>query len=307
MNQIIKDIFDIHQVRKNKKQKTKFIEYTTTKAKEMGWQVEVEKGIFGLRNIIVGNPNSAKVIYTAHYDTCAKLPIPNFLTPKNLFIYILYNIAIVLAFLIIAFGLGFSIEYISISLGLPEKIASKFVGITCLILYILMLYGPANKHTANDNTSGVVTLFSLMKNIPEGQKDKVAIIFFDLEEAGLIGSTYFASKHRNIKNNTLVLNFDCVSDGKTMMILAKNQAKKYNDILKEAFESNDEITVDVVNKAIYPSDQKNFNNGVGIASFNKTKGGMLYMNKIHTKKDTVFQKENIEFLVGGAIKIIDKI
>ncbi len=307
MNQIIKDIFDIHQVRKNKKQKTKFIEYTTTKAKEMGWQVEIEKGIFGLRNIIVGNPSSAKVIYTAHYDTCTVLPFPNFLTPKNLFIYILYNIAIVLAFLIIAFGLGFSIGYISISLGIPKKIASKFVGITCLIIYILMLFGPANKHTANDNTSGVITLFSLMKNIPEGQKDKVAIIFFDLEEAGLIGSTYFASKRRNIKNNTLVLNFDCVSDGKTMMILAKNQAKKYNDILKEAFESNDEITVDVVNKAIYPSDQKNFNNGVGIASFNKTKGGMLYMNKIHTKKDTIFQKENIEFLVGGAIKIIDKI
>jgi hypothetical protein len=48
----------------------------------------VEKASFGGRNIVIGNPDTAKVLYTAHYDTCARLPFPNFITPKNIFIYL---------------------------------------------------------------------------------------------------------------------------------------------------------------------------------------------------------------------------
>ncbi len=84
-----------------------------------------------------------------------------------------------------------------------------------LLIYFLMLFllifGPANKHTANDNTSGVTTLLDIMASLPLDQRDKVAFVFFDLEEAGLFGSSSFASKHKDIRNNRLVLIFDCVS------------------------------------------------------------------------------------------------
>lgn len=46
---------------------------------------------------------------------------------------------------------------------------------------------------------------------------------------------------------------------------------------------------------IYTSDQKGFRYGVGVASFKKKKG-ILYMNKIHMKRDKEWDERNIEGL-----------
>ena len=85
-------VFEKYQVRKTKKQKNAFIEYISSLSTKNGYSTHVEKGILGARNIIVGDPEKAKVIYTAHYDTCARLPLPNFITPKSFLIYLLYQI-----------------------------------------------------------------------------------------------------------------------------------------------------------------------------------------------------------------------
>ncbi len=307
MDKIIEEIFEKHQVRKGKKQKTAFIDYTLNVAKENGYSAQVEKGMLGARNIVVGNPDSAKVIYTAHYDTCARLPFPNFLTPKNFGIYLLYNLAIVLGFFAIAFAVGLVIGVIVGLLEFEPKILEFVPELVFILLFALMLFGPANKHTANDNTSGVTTLFGIMKNLPEEQREKVAFVFFDLEEMGLFGSSSFAGKHKEVKNQTLLINFDCVSDGKDIMLVSKKGAKQFNGLLAEAYKSNGDVAVDIADKAFYPSDQTNFKKGVGVASFKKTKRGMFYMNRIHTKKDTVYRRENIDFLVEGSLKLADMV
>ncbi len=299
MDGIINDIFSKYEVRKTKKQKNIFIEYTKQKAVDEGYSVCVEKGMFGTRNIIVGNPDTAKVIYTAHYDTCTRLPFPNFLTPKNFGIYLLYNLVIVLGFFAVAFFIGLTVGFVSALLGLEASIGSMIAQLVYFVLLFFMLFGPANKHTANDNTSGVTVLFGIMKALPKEQRDKVAIVFFDFEEMGLIGSSSFASKHKNVKNNTLLINFDCVSDGKDIMVLTKT----HTDILSNAYRSNEDIQVDVTNKAFYPSDQAKFKKGVGVAAFKKTKKGMLYINRIHTSKDTVYRRENIDFLINSSLEL----
>ena len=76
-------VFEKFHVRKSKKQKDGFIDYIKEFAKKEGYSCRVEKGSFGARNIVIGDPARAKAIYTAHYDTCARLPFPNFITPKN--------------------------------------------------------------------------------------------------------------------------------------------------------------------------------------------------------------------------------
>ncbi len=304
MDGIINDIFSKYQIRKTKKQKTAFIEYATQKAIEEGYSVRVEKGSLGVRNIVVGNPDSAKLVYTAHYDTCARLPFPNFLTPKNIGVYILYNIAVVLGFLAVGFVLGVLIGVAEIALGLSADIGLLVARLVYLVFVVLMFVGPANKHTANDNTSGITVLFGIMKALPEEKRDEVAFVFFDLEEMGLIGSASFAKSHKNVKENTLLINFDCVSDGRDVMVLVKKAAAPYSALLSSTFVSNDDITVDVTNKAFYPSDQSKFKKGVGVAAFKKTKGGMLYINRIHTNKDTVYRRENIDFLVQASAKLV---
>lgn len=311
MTQTTREIFEKYEVRKSKKQRTAFIEYVKSVADNLGFDAKVEKGSFGARNIVVGDVDKAKVLYTAHYDTCAKMLFPNFITPKNFFIYILYQLLIVAGFFVISGIFGILTTTIMMMLGV-DSTTSTDVGIdVAFLVYLAMAFlliaGPANKHTANDNTSGVTTLLDIMASLPQEQRDKVAFVFFDLEEAGLIGSSSFAGKHKDIRNNKLVLNFDCVSDGKTILFALKKTTRKYKDLLLHAFKSTDNITVDVAQKGVfYPSDNASFKGGIGVAAlktFKPTK--TLYMNRIHTIRDTVYDEENIAYLVNGAVKLAE--
>ena len=99
MTQTDEKVLSEYQVRKTKKQRGAFIDYVSRYADSLGYKIGTEKGSLGANNIIVGDPESAKVVYTAHYDTCARLPFPNFITPKNIGIYLLYQLAITVVFM----------------------------------------------------------------------------------------------------------------------------------------------------------------------------------------------------------------
>ena len=192
MTETSKTVLEKYQIRKTKKQKSAFIEYVRSVAEQNGYECKVEKGTFGVRNIVVGSPESAKAVYTAHYDTCPRLPFPNFITPKNIFIYLLYQLLIVAASFAVSFLIGFGVGVVIGFLNLDSEFISVINGFLFLFLYFLFMYflleGPANKHTANDNTSGVATLLDIMTSLPQDSKENVAFVFFDLEETGLFGS-----------------------------------------------------------------------------------------------------------------------
>lgn len=311
MTQTTKEVFEKYQVRKSKKQRKAFIEYVKGVCEKYGYDVKTEKGSFGAKNIIVGDVDKAKVLYTAHYDTCARLFFPNFITPKNFFIYLIYQFLIVAGFVAVAVFLGILSSVILTYCGVSEygviEISKDISLIVYFLMLFLMIFGPANKHTANDNTSGVTTLLDIMTTLNDEQKDKVAFVFFDLEEAGLFGSSSFASKHKNIAQSKLVINFDCVSDGKTILFALKKTTKKHKELLQNVFKSNETITVDIADKGVfYPSDNMSFKEGIGVAAlktFKNTK--TLYMDRIHTSKDTVYDEENISYLVDGSIKLLE--
>ena len=308
MTETTQTVFEKYEIRKSKKQKTAFIQFVESVAESEGYECKTEPGYFGARNIVVGNPDSAKVIYTAHYDTCARMPFPNFITPKCLPIYLLYQILLTVVLLGVPFAL-------TIGLG---AILSNFVteAVGALILYYswlamivaelwLLMAGPANKHTANDNTSGVTTLLDIMQALPEDLRGDAAFIFFDLEEMGLFGSSAYASKHKAIMKNTLLLNFDCVSDGNTILFAVRKTAKMHVPAIETAFPSTESLRVDVVSKGVfYPSDQANFARGIGVAALKSGKHGLLYMDRIHTKHDTVYEEGNIAYLTEGAVRLV---
>jgi hypothetical protein len=215
---------------------------------------------------------------------------------------------IVGAFFASAFLLGLFLGLILSFIPIAEETAYLIMSFLPQIIYLVLLYlllgGPANKNTANDNTSGVTTILDIMKDLPQDQRSKVAFVLFDLEESGLFGSSSFASKHKTIKKNTLVINFDCVSDGKTMLFALKRTTKKYTELLEKAFVSTPDIVVDITKNAFYPSDNASFKGGIGVAALKKSKFfGTLYMDRIHTNKDVIYCEENIHFLKNGAIKL----
>jgi hypothetical protein len=123
---------------------------------------------------------------------------------------------------------------------------------------------------------------------------------------GLIGSASLAKTYKKELENTPIINFDCVSDGENILFVLKKGSKHLKKPLEAAFESTESVSVEVTETGVfYPSDQKNFNVGVGVAALKKSKKGILYMDRIHTKRDTVYREENIEFLKNGAIRFID--
>ena len=310
MTESTQTVFEKHQIRKSYAQKSAFIQYVQSTAAKLGYQSRMEKGYLGARNVVVGDPDTAKVVYTAHYDTCAVMPFPNFITPKCIWLFLLYQIAVGLLLVAIPSVLVTGIFFGLAACGIEANALLLYDLWLILILAVcwLIMAGPTNKHTANDNTSGVTTLLDTMTALPEELRGEVAFVFFDLEEMGLFGSAGFASKHKKVTKNTLVVNFDCVSDGNNILFVLRKGATLYTEAIKTAFPSTEAFTVEVASKgAIYPSDQANFARGVGVAALKKTKSGLLYMDRIHTGRDTVYMEENIAYLTEGAVRLAESL
>ena len=298
------DVFRDFPVRKTKKQKQAFREAVQSYAEQLGYPCTVESGSLGSRNLVIGNPEQADYLVTAHYDTCARLPIPNFLTPCNFWPFLLWQVVLVLLILGICILMGLGVGFLT---------GSGAIGSWCGYLMIwvilaLMLIGPANPSNANDNTSGVVTLLEIAKSMPGNQRKKVCFVLFDLEEAGLIGSASYRKAHKSQTDRQMVLNLDCVADGDYLTLFPTKRLKKDRKRLTSLYKAcgyfgKKSILVHEQGFSFYPSDQANFPWGVGICALNK-RGKTLYLSRIHTKKDTILERTNVNLLRAALITYI---
>lgn len=216
------DVLTLYPVRKGKKKKQAFRDDLQAYLKTLGYESTVEKGSMGSQNIVIGDPDGAEYLVTAHYDTCARLPFPNLITPCNLWAFLGYQMLVVLgmfAFMGIGGGLAFLVTR-------DGWIAYLVWYMMIWVFLALMMVGPANKTNANDNTSGVVTVLEIAKSLPKEYRSRVCFVLFDLEEAGLIGSASYQKNHKKITENQIVLNLDCVGDGDEIMLFPTKKLKK---------------------------------------------------------------------------------
>ena len=299
-------VMEQYQIRKSRKQKEAFRAWLRETLQKEGYQVSEEKKTFST-NVVVGDPEKAEVLFTAHYDTCAVLPIPNFITPRNFLFYLLYQLVLCLPM----FGIVFGAEA-AILLLWEDCPLWAVMGIMYALLFFMLWWiidGPANKHTANDNTSGVITLLETAMALPVDQRDKVCFVFFDNEEKGLFGSSAFAARHRGAKKNTLMINFDCVSDGDHIHLFPNKREKTDAELwklLRNAFAADGEKSVTVM-QGVYPSDQRAFARGVGVCALKKNRILGYYMDRIHTGRDTVLDERNIALLRDGALRLVSQL
>lgn len=293
-----------YQIRKTEKQKSAFIDWVKEYAQEIGIPVKVEEStkFVRSRNIVFGDVDKARVILTAHYDTCARMLLPNFSTPGNLPLFILeqtvLTLLIALGGWLAGWGAGVLLE------GMVHPVASGLLSVlagimgAALVLY-LMLAGPANPHTANDNTSGVLLVLMAMHRLKE--RPGIAYVLFDNEEKGLFGSLAFIKAHPQATRRFLV-NFDCVGDGDTLLFtgmksgLRMPQAKRLMAAMEEIAPRYGMKTVSgEFPKWIYPSDQMIFPRGTAVAALKGKR--ILYLDRIHTAQDIVLEEKNIECLL----------
>ena len=57
----------------------------------------------------------------------------------------------------------------------------------------------------------------------------------------------------------------------------------------------------------YPSDQAAFRRGVGVCALKKSKLFGWYMDRIHTKRDTVLDEINIDLLRAGTLRLVQAV
>lgn len=299
------DILSQFPIRKSKTQKQAFRDSITAYAKSLGYSVTEEQGSFGVRNLIIGDPEAAKYLVTAHYDTCARMILPNMITPCNFLLYFLYQLLI----LLLLFTATMVITVLICLLAGTVEIASIVAVVAYWALLLFMMLGPANPSNANDNTSGVITALEIARTLPENQRHKVCFVLFDLEEAGLLGSAAYARTHKEAIKNQVILNMDCVGDGDHILLIPHKKLKKNTAKLAPLYKAcgyfgAKSILVKDKGFCFYPSDQSNFPYGVGIAAFHKKKGVGLYFSRIHTSKDTVLDQTNVNLLRAAITSVI---
>ena len=113
------DIDRQYPVRKSKKQKQAFRDDIQNYVSGFGYVSIVEKGSLGARNLVIGDPEKAKYLITAHYDTCAWLPFPNLITPSNFWTFLLYQLFTV----IVVFGAAVLVGVIVGMITMDPKLA----------------------------------------------------------------------------------------------------------------------------------------------------------------------------------------
>lgn len=299
------DVLHGFPIRKSRKQKRQFREAVLAYGERLGYSCTVEKGVLGVHNVIIGDPEHADYLVTAHYDTCARLPFPNLITPCNFWLFIGWQILLtfILILPMLLIGVLFGVLANDPGFGLLVGYLTIFAELG------LMLFGPANRSNANDNTSGVVGVLEIAASLPQDLREKVCFVLFDLEEGGLLGSSAYRSKHKNATNRQLVFNLDCVGDGDEILLFPTKKIKKQKDrMVKLAAKCRDNGTksIRLMEKgfSFYPSDQANFPLGLGFAVFCRSKWAGLYLDKIHTGKDKNLDEKNIVMLRDAIISMI---
>lgn len=296
------DILKLHPIRKTEEQKEAFRRDIQTYIQELGYSYTLETEKNKAQNVIIGNPEKAKYLISAHYDTPATLGIPNVCTPCNGLLAGLRYLAAVL------FGATYSGgAFILIQAGM------LIPGIVLLLLLLcdlwLMRVAPANVNNANDNTSGVVTLLEIARSLPEAHRNKVCFLLFDLEEKGLKGSAAYRKAHKDITEKQILLNLDCVGDGDHILLMPTKKLRKDAAFIGRLkylggwFGKKQILTIDK-GFCAYNSDHKNFPLAVGIGAFHKRKGAGFVLDKIHTKHDTNLEITNVNLLRAAIITLI---
>lgn len=325
MNKVAQVFLHEHGARMTRGHKSKFRDFITNLSKSLGYESKVED-CFLAKNVVVGDPKSAEIVLTAHYDTPPNMPFDVImkqivglgvgtaaLTGVGMFFteYAVNNCAPDMMDKMLDVSRAFSL--------IPQFATFGFAGLGA---YSMGFAGGENKRNYDDNTSGVLTLISLMnyyKTLPSEEKKKIAFVFFDNEEKGLIGSLCYRARHsldgafgkcKRVKDQNFI-NFDCVGVGKRVnLYYTGNDIKPLVHSLAESFESQDKDGYSLkLNKS-------NLNSMSDHVSFMGTNGNVMVLcddendkvtNHIHSKKDTKLVLDNIGMVSDMAADTINKV
>lgn len=291
------------QKRYTKEEKEEFFEFLKDKLNKLDYSYRETKTKFlNSLHLETETENDPKIVLLAHYDTSTTIPV--------WFEWIIRLSGHTRSLLI--FIIMFS-AYQLVLLSNNSLIIDVFrIGVVVSII-IPLLFIP-NKHTMNDNTSGILALLILAERISKDDnlKSKVKFVFTDNEEKALVGSFQLKKiweKSVFQYSNSKIISIDSIGRGETAVIsynFVDNLAKELKKHMENDFEE-----VKSINMWFTPfSDAFNFwrQGAVNINMMDKSiiPGGYCIQD-IHSKRDTYISEMNIKSVTDSIENYIRKV
>jgi hypothetical protein len=292
---LAENLFSKFPSRFRRKEKDAFLDYCKQEFAALGYGEEEimlqKKG--GGTNLIAGPPG-ADILVTAHYDTPASNGL--MLAAAPLVGQTLCNLVI-----IITGALAVAASYVT------QVFTGSFIIYSLIYAALFILLGVSflvkNKENRNDNTSGVIGVFTIAALAADnpGLRKKCAFVLFDNEEWGLMGSLAFSKwrgKEYPDKKDAAVINLDCIGNGDILLLAAKN-GHEVLDAAADFLQAEGFSVEKKKSSMIFLSDHAHFSKGIMISFVKKSKLGYLYLPKIHTGKDIICDLENLGRLASA--------
>ncbi len=290
-------LLTVYPVRRTGAQKAECRSWLMRELKRAGWRVQEERygRANGSVNVVAGDPDRAVLFLCAHYDTAARMPVPDFVSPTNVAAHVAYHLVTALAIVTAAFLLSLAVSF---PLNKPELMLPLFL-ILALAALGMSAFGPANKSSANGSSSGVLALLAAAKVMAYDKR--VCLVFLDNNERNLLGASAFKKRHMERAGESLFIHFDCVGDGENLLLMPSKHSRwdaALLEALRAAFPEADGMHPCLRDKGLhyYPSDNRKFRFHVAVCACRYLAGLGYYIPHLRTKKDTVLEERNIAYI-----------
>lgn len=302
----LEEITSRFPIRRKAEQKKAFRDWVVAEIRRMGYSVKVEQsGLQCHENIIVGNPEKAPILFTAHYDTAPRNLLPNILFPRNPVLNLLYQMLIVLILLV---GAAAVMLLAGALTGNPDIARLLWIATYTGVLLWVTFGGIPNKNNVNDNTSGLAALLTMMAQLPEEDRAKAAFILFDNEEKSLGGSKSYAKDHQQVAYTRLTVNLNCIGVGENIIVISRKLARQHREFTYlqrhlAAITTHTAHFFDSIG-SVCNSDWKSFKCGVNIGASKYLSGIGFYTPNLHTKRYTEADSGNIAAIADALTECV---
>ena len=307
MNEFAARIERDFPLRRKEKQKTEFRSWLIYTLKELGYTPRLESGEYSLSlgssmtNVVVGDIEKAKLVLAAHYDTGVRDVLPPMIAPTRPVSFLLYQALFPLLVLAGSFALSLALTF---PFDLPNLTFPLFLIFLAVALFYPR-YGPDERETLNDNTSGVVTLLEVAKALTPRYRGEVCFLFLDGGTQAAKGAKGLRRAHPCLKEKNVIV-VDCVAEGDELLILPGKSARWDGgllDAINDHFSNGEKKTCFLKTDGLvtFPSDNRAFAHSTSICACRKVRGFGRCILPRHARS---LDEENIALLRDNLCRLV---
>lgn len=308
MSKYAERILREYPMRFKPKEKEAFRLYLMGALREMGYDPKLQNRETALKiggrvaNVVAGDPEMAKLIFIAHYDTPLKSLLPPLLMPTRPLTALLYlalpPVLVLLGSFVVSFALTFAVNE-------PRWTLPLFLALL-LAAMLYLRFGPGETQNVNDNSSGVAALLELAAALTPRYRGEAAFAFLDGGFGGMSGAKALR-KAFPLTREKVVVNVSNVAEGAELLVLPNRNTRWNGDLLDailDSFENGEHTTVFLKTDGLvyFPSDNRAFRNAVSVCACDKVSG---FGRLIRPRRATGIDEEKLTILKKGLSKLTE--